>query len=288
MLRLLFLIPALLLAAPLRASSPEDTVRWIYESLASAGSGPQGLAYLATPEQREQYFSARMVAWFRINDTYRVEKLPGCWPHMFDVPTADADPAEIARTLTLTSTYAPDRQTVTASFLSHGTLARITYEFVAEDGFLRIDDIAGPGWSVSRITCTPLGGEPDSTSQDSGVAATYDAGSARFCYVTGEDRLQLRVQDDGSAELALVSRQSTGHKCEAQGKAGWTGRGWILEAGPGDSGCRLEILLTREQGLRLRDRDFSCKPYLCGPRAVLDGLVFERGDQVDCTLAGLD
>lgn len=282
-----------LLAAPLRAAGPEDTVRWIYDSLAGPGAGPKGLAYLAAPDRRAQYFTARLTAWFEVDDTYRAENLPGCWPHMFDLPTAGADPAEIARTLTLSSTYAPDGQTVTASFSSGGKVARISYAFRAEDGFLRIDDITGPDWQVSRIACAPWGStealeDNGSSRPESGSVPAYNGDAARYCYLAGGDRLRLEVEKDGSARLDLVSRQPTGQNCEARGAAQWTGQGWVLTP-PQDAGdCRLEILLTPDRGLRLRDRDFTCKPWLCGPRAVLDGLVFGRGDQVNCTLSGFD
>lgn len=277
------LLGALCLAPPLRAAGPEDTVRWIYDSLAGLGPAEtKGFSYLSAPEQRAQYLSQRMVTWFEADDTFRAQNVPGCLGHSADVPGPGFDAAEINRTLTLDTTYATDRQTVTASFRNGGEVVRITYSFLAEDGFWRIDDVAGPGWRLSRISCRPRGTKSPRAEPDETDNPPYTAGAAQYCYAAPDNTLRLDVAADGRAQFALKSLQSGGHSCVASGSAEWIGDGWLYRADLGGWSCRMEIVVTSDLGLRIADRNQDCKPALCGPRATLDGLNFPRGAQVDC------
>lgn len=53
------------------AQSPEETVRWIYQSMAQPGSGQmRGLGYLSSPEQRAHFFSRRFVQFLAANDSH--------------------------------------------------------------------------------------------------------------------------------------------------------------------------------------------------------------------------
>lgn len=146
-------------ALPARAQNPEDLVRWIYTSLSAPGPAQaRGLGYLSAPAQRGQYLSRRLAAFHDANDTYGDDLMTACVDFGFDIPGQDFDEAEIARTLTVTSAGDATRLSVTARFTSLGEPAAITYDFIPEDGFWRIDDIAGPGWRVSQIPCRPRDG----------------------------------------------------------------------------------------------------------------------------------
>ncbi len=285
--RIAVLLFALGLALPVWAD-PEETVQWIYDSL--AGLGPdeyKGLAYLSSPELRSQYFTDSLVAFFEAEDSYRSAGLPGCVAFTFDKPGPVFDAATAQRTLTLSSTYWPDRQDVTASFSNGGEIVRLTYKFLARDDVFKIDDIAGPGWRASRFVCTPRGAaQSDSGSDrsDDGGAdpVAYTGGAAQYCYSGQGNALRLDVGEDGRAAFFLKSVQSTGHSCKASGEARWTGEGWRYDAMLESGHCVLEFLVTAGQGLRLADPGFECKPSLCGQRATLDGLVFARSEQIDC------
>jgi hypothetical protein len=271
--RYLWLVGALMLALaaapPARAQTPEDLVRWIYTSLTLPGPAEvKGLAYLSAPAQRRQFLSRRLADFHDANDSYGTDLMTACVDFAFDIPGQDFDAAEIARTLSVTSGGDPARPSVTARFTSFGQPAEITYDFISEDGTLRIDDIAGPGWRVSQIPCVPKSGSPASPA------------SPGYCYRTDETTLRLDVAGDGQAIFALDSWQAAGHHCGAGGPARPTESGWLFEA----DACRIEILVTPESGLRLTDRDWVCKETMCGARAVIDGLSFPRASQIDCAL----
>jgi hypothetical protein len=274
--RYLWLVGALLLAAavalPARAQTPEDLVRWIYTSLTLPGPAEaKGLAFLSAPAQRRQFLSRRLADFHDANDSYGTDLMTACVDFGFAIPGQDFDEAEIARTLSVTSTGDPARPTVTARFTNFGQPAAIAYDFIPEDGALRIDDIAGPGWRVSLIPCAPKGGP---------VAAPAVTASTGYCYRVDETILRLDVAGDGQAVFALESWQANGHSCGAAGAARPIEGGWVHETGA----CRIEILVTPESGLRLTDRDWICKETMCGARAVIDGLAFPRASQVDCAL----
>ena len=80
-----------------------------------------------------------MVTFFDANDSYGDNLMTACVDFAFDIPGQDFDENEIARTLTVSSTGDAARRSVTASFRNFGQVARITYDFIAEDGFWRID-----------------------------------------------------------------------------------------------------------------------------------------------------
>jgi hypothetical protein len=256
-------------AAPARAQTPEDLVRWIYTALTAPGPAEmKGLAYLSAPAQRRQFLSRRLADFHDANDSYGSDLMTACVDFAFDIPGQDFDAAEIARTLSVASGGDPARPSVTARFTSFGQPAEITYDFIPEDGTLRIDDIAGPGWRVSQIPCAPKGGSSASPA------------SPGYCYRTDDTTLRLDVAGDGRALFELDSWQGGGHHCGGGGPAQPIEGGWVHEAGS----CRIEILVTPEAGLRLTDRDWICKETMCGARAVIDGLAFPRASQVDCAL----
>jgi len=270
MLRALSFVLLLLTAAPVRAEGPEDTVRWIYASLIQRVGGPGGLAYLSAPERRGQFMTRRMVAFYDANDSYGDDMMAACVDFAFEIPGQDFDEAEIARTLSITSSGDDTQKVVTARFSNFGQPAEVAYSFVPEDGVWKIDDIAGPGWRVSEIPCSPKG------------AAPAQGGITSYCFLNGDDTMRLDLHQDGRASFDFLSWQANGHTCGGQGVAGPIAGGWAYEEAIEGAICRIEIMVTEDGGLRLTDRDWACKPRLCGQRAVLDGLSFPLASQVDC------
>ena len=264
-----FVVFIALIAPTAWAQTPEDTVRWIYTSLAQPGSADtKGLSYLASPEQRAQFLSRRMVAFYQANDSYGDDPAGACVDFGLEIPGNDFDISEILRTLSLTMTGDSARTSVIASFSTFGTPAQVVYDFIVEDGYWRIDDIAGPGWRVSQISCSPRPG---------GAVSGY-------CFSNGSDALRLDVAADGSAVFDLESWQANGHSCGAGGYARAMNGGWTYEDVLYGTPCRIDILVTPDQGLRLSDVGGACRRTLCGARAVIDGLIFPRSSQIDCSL----
>lgn len=249
------------------AQTPEDIIRWVYQSHTQPGSS-NGIHHLTAPAQRAQFFSRRMVAFFEANDSYGNDLATACLDFALDIPGQDFDPQEIASTLSLSSTGEPDRPTVTASFMTFGQPAQIVYDFISEDGFMRIDDIAGPGWRVSLIPCTP---KPVPS------AASPTTGS--YCYRRDADDLRIYVGAGGVADFRLESWQTNGHTCLIQGKAQPNSNGWTYQ----DQACHLGLGITPGGGIRVTDANHACKKTNCGQRAVLDRLSYTRAEQVDCT-----
>ena len=285
---LVALMLALSLAAPARAQGgAEDMVRWIYASLTGLGS-EKGLAYLAAPERRAQYFSPRMVAFYEAEDSYAAAGQMGCIDFGLEVGAQDFDATEIDRTLTVTSEDRRGRRIVTASFSNFGQLTRVAYQFSDQGGFWVIDDIIGEGWRVSDLACEARGvaeaeRREKAKKKGEGVKGpAYTAGAAEYCYRDGLNTLRMSVGEDGVAAVRLESVGPTGHKCVAGGDAAWTGDGWLYAGRVLGNDCRLEILVTADQGLLVGDADASCKAAMCGPSAVLDGLTFPRATQIDC------
>ncbi len=250
------------------AQTPEDTVRWIYTSMAQPGL--QGLDYLAAPAQRQDFFSRRMIAFYEANDSHAGDLSRTCVDFGFAVPGNDFDAIEILRSLSLNSSGDTSRTSVTARFYNFGMPAGVTYDFVIEDGLWKIDDIASDGWRVSEIPCTA-----------NSTAAPVATNS--YCFQTGSDSLQLILAPDGSAQFDMLSWQSNGHSCSGQGTAGVVDGGWLYEEYQHDRLCRLGFSVTPDQGIRLSDADYACKRWMCGQRAVLDGLTFPRTSQIDCS-----
>lgn len=248
---------ALMAATGLRAQSPEDTVRWIYASLDQPGGG---IRALASPAQRDQFLSKRLSAFFAANDASGGT----CLGFGLEVPGNDFEIAEILRTLSLTAQGDQPRKSVSAQFTNFGQPAQVVYDFIVEDGFWKIDDIAGSGWRISQIPCS----------------ARPAATAGGFCYLNGSDSLRLNLPGDGSAMIDVISWQGNGHSCSVTGRAGAIEGGWLLHA---EQGCRLQVLVTADQGIRFVDTDWACKPMLCGQRAVIDGLSFPRSSQIDCS-----
>lgn len=278
MMRLGLLVAAAVLvilsaSGPARAQSPEETVRWIYTSRLQPGPD-QGLSYLSAPARRNEYFTRRMVAFFDANDTYGDDLMMSCVDFAFDIPGQDFDAQEVTQSLSLKATGDATRQSVTASFTNFGQPAQITYDFIPEDGFWRIDDISGPGFRVSQIPCQPKTGADAGTRQGQGGNG--------YCFQVRDDTLRLDVAGDGRAYFSLDSWQGGGHSCGAEGPARPIEGGWVYEQTFNGAPCRIELLVTPDGGIRVTDKDWTCKPALCGQRAVLDGLSFSLDTQVDC------
>ena len=263
--------------AATKAQGPEQTVNWIYTSLTA--SGPVGLSYLGARERRAQFLSRRLVAFYEANETYGNDLAAACVDFAFDVPGQDYDAAEIARTLTLSTTGDATRQTVTARFSNFGQPALVVYDFIAEDGFWKIDDIAGPGWRVSLIPCAPRA----ASAAPAAPAATAPAdGSAQYCYVRGDDTLRVDAAANGAARFEFFSVQANGHTCSARGKAQQVQGGWLFIDGTDANACRIGIMVTADGGLAISDPNWVCKPAYCGQRAVMDGLTFPPASRIDC------
>ncbi|MEM9577951.1 MAG: hypothetical protein AAF999_13170 [Pseudomonadota bacterium] len=252
------------------AQTPEDMVRWIYTSLASDGHvSQQGLDFMSSPDQRKNYFTERMVAFYVANDSYGGDLARACVDFGFAVPGQDYDATEIARSLRLTSQRGNDRITVTAEFTNFGAPARVIYDFVPEAGYWKIDDIAGQGFRVSQINCSPKA----SATQPATVSQTA------YCFQKGDDVLRLDLARDGSARLEFLSWQANGHTCSGQQSGTQVADGWRF---PGDLGCQLQVVVTADGGVELKDPEWVCKTTMCGQRAVVDGLTFPHSSRVDC------
>lgn len=259
------IILAVLVAVPAWAQGPEDTVRWMYTSLVNPGPiRTKGLEYLTQPAQRDQFLSRRLMAFYAANDTHGNDLATACVDFGFQIPGQDFDEAEIARTITVEATGDATRQSVTARFTTFGAPALVVYDFIVEDGFWRLDDIAGPGWRVSNITCEPK------------VQLTG------YCYQTTGDTLRLDLGPDGRGQFEMHSWQSNGHTCGAWGPVQPIDGGWLFQGAADAPGCRIEILVTQDRGLRLTDTDWGCKRTHCGQRAVIDGMTFPVTSQIDC------
>ncbi|MCV3270469.1 hypothetical protein [Roseobacter sinensis] len=254
-----------LFGLPATAQSPEEIVRWIYASL--SGPGPalqQGLDYLSSPDQRSNYFSRRMVMFFDANDSYGDDLAQACVDFGFAIPGNDFDAAEVARSLELSTQPGPEGMTIVARFTNFGSPAQVTYDFAQEDGFWKIDDVAGEGFRVSQIPCTPKAAAP--------VTA--------FCYRQGEDGLRLDLAaGGGGARVEFWSWQANGHSCSGEMVGQAVAGGWDF---PATGGCLLQLRAASDGSLQLADPDWACKRSLCGQRAVLDGLSFPRSSQIDC------
>ncbi|MCB1311930.1 MAG: hypothetical protein KDK29_08605 [Sedimentitalea sp.] len=257
-------------ALPARAQTPEEIVRWIYVSQTLPGAA-KGYAHLSAPGQREQFLSRRMIAFHAANDSHGGDVASACVDFAFDIPGNDFDAQEIARTLSVTAEGDAGRRVVTARFSNFGTPAQIAYDFVPEDGFWRIDDIAGPGFRVSRIPCAPKA-----------AAAPGVVAAGGYCFKSGRDTFRLQIAADGSAWFDLESWQGGGHFCGARGVAQPQVGGWLYQEDLWGRLCRMQIMVTDDQGIRLADPDHGCKMTLCGQRAAIDGLSFPRQAQVDC------
>jgi len=269
-----FIVFAGLLGSVARAQGAEDIVRWIYASQLQANSPEaKGLRYLKAPAQRGQFFSRRLVAFFEADDTYG-GGLNACLGFNPDIPGNDFDEYEINRTLSLESVQNGDAKTVTARFTNFGQPTSVVYDFVVEDGFLRIDDMAGPGWRLSLIPCEPRQAQQQSNGPVSGNA---------YCYVNGSDTLKLTLDGSGQGGVEFESWQTNGHFCGVEGPVQPISGGWLFRDANAGPECRLEILVQPGGGLAMADRDWGCKRYFCGARAVMDGVRFPRSSQIDCS-----
>lgn len=270
------LILCLLSGAPSFAQSPEALVRWIYASRLDTAPGAKGFEYLAERTQRDQFLTPRLIAQIAANESYGDNLAEACWDFAFDIPGQDFNAREINTTLQLGTQGDDTRQSVTARFSNFGQPAEVTYLFLAVDGFWRIDDIAGPGWRVSQIPC-----QPKARRQTDAPAA------GAYCFATQNSQIRLLLDAKGNAEFQFDAFQTNGHHCGASGLAIAAPDigGWRYSSQKEGYDCQLEIRVTADQGIELKDPEWNCKAYMCGARAVIDGIAFSRQSQIDC--AGL-
>jgi hypothetical protein len=260
---------ALICVAPAAAQSPDETVRWIYSSLSDgAPVSQQGLWFLASPAQRSSYFTRRMVAFYEANESYGDNLAEACVDFGFAIPGQDYDAAEIQRSLRIVALDYGAYRRVVADFSTFGQPARVIYDFALEDGAWKIDDIAGQGFRVSHIPCTP-------NAAVSAPTASADA----YCFRTAYDELRLDVAADGGARLEFLSVQANGHSCYAQLDGQPADSGWLFHA---EQGCRIGLTVSASGDATLSDSDWVCKPMFCGQRAVIDGLQFPANGRFDC------
>lgn len=252
------------------AQTPEETIRWIYSSLASGAPAAQtGLDFLSAPAQRDAYFSDRMVTFYRANESYGAAFPDACIDFGFAIPGQDYNGAEILRSLQVSRQETARGLTVFADFVTFGQPARISYDFIAEDGFWKIDDISGANFRVSQIPCTPKADPPAPSAQSPAGA---------FCYQNGADSLRLGLNGT-TATLEFISWQANGHSCSGDMTGFAVEGGWMFQ---GFGACFLHLRRDANGGLDLIDRDWACKQTMCGQRAVIDGMHFPRASQVDC------
>ena len=266
----------LVAATPARADTPEELVKWIYTSLSHAAPAEQkSLEYLMSPAQRIQFFSERMITLFDNNDSYGDDPAAACIDFGIAIPGQDFDRNEIAQTLQTAAAGDDERQRVVARFTNFSAPAEITYDFIIEGGRWVIDDIDGAGVRLSAINCPPKSAAP---------APAPVPQTTSYCYQDNNQSLRLDVAADGSATFDFLSFQANGHTCGGQGRAAKTPAGWVYEAVLSGRECKIEFTVTQEQGIRLNDPDWGCKPTLCGQRAVIDGMTFPRESQVVCSM----
>ncbi|MAY89291.1 MAG: hypothetical protein CML02_21545 [Pseudooceanicola sp.] len=264
MLKICVMLIAMVLGTAAHAAGPEDTVRWIYQSLAQGGGAQAGLTYLRAPERSGQFLTPRLIAFFQANDSHSDNLVNACLDFAPDISGQDFDADEMTRTLEVTTEGDATRQTVTARFSNFGQPTVVAYDFVPHEGLWKLDDIAGSGWRLSQVPCAPA----------SATTAT------RYCYKRGDSTLLLAPRDDGTGRAALDSWQGGGHHCGFDGAVRAESGRWVYT---GPSGCRVEIEVTQAGALRLHDAGQQCKPQLCGARAAIDGMEFPPETQIDCS-----
>lgn len=277
MVKWLFLV-LVLVAGPVRADTPEALIQWIYTSLDQPVPAEQkSLPYIMSRAQRGQFFSERMVTLFDNNDTHGGDLASMCLGFPIAIPGQDFDRNEVIRTLQTQAAGDAERQRVVARFTNFSLPAEVTYDFIVENGRWVIDDIAGPGFRLSQVAC-----QPKSAAQAPAPAPAPQVTS--YCYQDSNQSLRLDVAPDGSATFDFLSFQANGHTCGGQGRAARVPSGWVYEDVLNGRNCKIEFTVTQEQGIRLSDPDWACKPTLCGQRAVIDGLTFTRETQVICSM----
>lgn len=257
-------------AVPAVAQTPEDVVRWIYLSLQRPPPAEQnGLYFLSVPPQRSQFFTDRMVAFYEANDSYGDNLAEACVDFAFDIPGQDFDAAEIARTLQVSSQSSAQRIAVTADFITFGQPARVVYEFAQQDGVWKIDDIAGVNFRVSAIPCTPKAQAPARNAQAGGG----------YCYQRDADGLKIELAGDGRARIEFISWQANGHSCSGMMEGRQEANALQFHA---EEGCLLQLRVDNDGSIVFSDADYTCKRFMCGQRAVLDGLRFPQSSQIEC------
>ncbi|WP_138469539.1 hypothetical protein [Poseidonocella sp. HB161398] len=269
------MLAALMLAASAgtaaaQASTPEDLVRWIYEStLARQGGAEAGLRYLTAPGQRQSFLTARLSAFYDANDSYGDDLLMACIDYDPSIPGQDFSEAEIAGSLDIASDGSEEEWRVTASFTTFGTPARVAYVFRPEAGSWKLDDIETNGAALSAIPCSPKAGD-----------APFLRGTG-YCYDTGSSQLVLDIGGRGSGLASLESWQSTGHFCGLRDEVlAPTGTGWVMNSSEFGRVCTVAFDIQPDNGIRLSTSG-SCTPY-CGAAAEMDGLVFPGSSQRPC------
>ncbi|MEC7259531.1 MAG: hypothetical protein VXW58_17105, partial [Pseudomonadota bacterium] len=132
MLKICVTLIGLILGAATHAAGPEDTVRWIYQSL--QGGSPSGLHYLRAPERRDQFLTPRLIAFFQASDSHIDDLSHACLDFGVEISGQDFDAAELAASLQITTQGDAARQTVTARFSNFGEPTVVAYDFIPHDG----------------------------------------------------------------------------------------------------------------------------------------------------------
>lgn len=115
-------------------------------------------------------------------------------------------------------------------------------------------------------------------------AAAAPALPAGACYDDGNSSLTVRMVSPSQAEIVVSSVQSRGaHMCNLSGMAEVMAGGWrYTERIDGVGDCRLDIMIGEDRSVRMVDRDWTCKGYYCGARAVFDHIEFAPSSERGC------
>lgn len=257
----------LLAALPLQANTPEELVRWIYQTEISRNGGPQGIAYLTAPENRRGFLSTRFADFYDASDSYGNDLLMSCIDFGPAIPGQDFEPQEIANTLQVTSDQTDARWHVTADFRTAGLPAKVEYIFLPVDGIWKLDDIIRDGRAMSNIPCVPKG---DSTPQLRGTG---------YCYLDGGTSLVLDIGGTGAGQFEISSWQDNGHGCFAKGQLRPVAGGWYADGVSGDRQCKISLSVRSDNAIQVSAQ--GCVT-MCGARAHLDGLVLPAQSQRRC------
>lgn len=251
------------------ANTPEDLVRWIYQSdTTNVSYLSRGLTFLTLPDNRASYLTTRFAGFYDANETYGDDLLMACMDYYPSVPGTDSDSNEVYRTLNLVSSQSDTEWRVDARFTNMGSPHHIAYVFVPEGGTWKLDDIVRDGNSMMAQPCSPK------------IESGPKIRGSGYCYIHGTNWLTLDIGGLGNGLVDVQSVQA-GHFCGMDAQISATPGGWIARGPDGVSACELKILAAPEGGLRL-SATYGCS-FFCGQRASLDQIYFPATSQVHCS-----
>ena len=111
-----------------------------------------------------------------------------------------------------------------------------------------------------------------------GIGCPGKAGTAGCIPTSAKDRVQiLRGRAGRGASVKIRVVFAGGHVCSLEGKADWTGGGFVIRADGLDplKPCRL-VLRIRGSVLTLADAGGLCREVYCGTRGAFDGARFKK------------